>query len=84
MPSIEPVSLEAGDFTLRPGRLGDVELALAMLLDPDVRQWNPGPDEPPLNQSAIGLSGEPTGRRAPMRYGWSLMPTTHWSGMRFW
>jgi RimJ/RimL family protein N-acetyltransferase len=42
---IEHVTLSAGAFELRVPRPDDAEAALAMLQDPDVRQWNPGPDE---------------------------------------
>jgi RimJ/RimL family protein N-acetyltransferase len=41
---IEHVTLAAGDFELRPPRPDDAADALAMLQDPDVRQWNAGPE----------------------------------------
>ncbi|MEP6665753.1 MAG: GNAT family N-acetyltransferase [Nocardioidaceae bacterium] len=45
MTGIEHVTLAAGAFELRVPRPDDAEATLAMLQDPDVRQWNPGPDE---------------------------------------
>jgi RimJ/RimL family protein N-acetyltransferase len=42
---IDHLDLDAGRFELRPPEGADVEDALAMLLDPDVRQWNPGPSD---------------------------------------
>jgi RimJ/RimL family protein N-acetyltransferase len=41
---IDHVSLTAGPFALRPPRVDDAADALAMLQDPDVLQWIPGPD----------------------------------------
>ena len=45
MTAIEHVSLAAGAFELRPPIPDDAPHALAMLQDPDVLQWNPGPDD---------------------------------------
>jgi RimJ/RimL family protein N-acetyltransferase len=42
--SIEHVEIAAGRLQLRPPQDADAEDVLAMLQDPDVRQWNPGPD----------------------------------------
>jgi RimJ/RimL family protein N-acetyltransferase len=41
---IEHVTLTAGALELRPPRPDDAADALAMLQDPDVLQWNPGPE----------------------------------------
>ena len=40
---IEPVELRVDGWLLRPPRPEDTADALAMLTDPDVRQWNPVP-----------------------------------------
>jgi RimJ/RimL family protein N-acetyltransferase len=48
---IEHVTLAAGDFELRPPRPDDADDALAMLQDPDVLQWNPGPEK--LTQETV-------------------------------
>ncbi len=46
MAGIAHVILTAGALELRPPSADDAIDALAMLQDPDVRQWNPGPSEP--------------------------------------
>ncbi|MGH3507419.1 MAG: GNAT family N-acetyltransferase [Nocardioidaceae bacterium] len=47
----EPFRLPAGSVTLRPTLVSDVEAALAMFDDPDMRQWYSGPT--PLEASRI-------------------------------
>jgi RimJ/RimL family protein N-acetyltransferase len=44
MTSIEHVEIAAGRLQLRPPAENEAADALAMLLDPDVVRWNPGPD----------------------------------------
>jgi RimJ/RimL family protein N-acetyltransferase len=47
--AIEHVELRAGPWQLRPPRVEEAADSLTMMLDPDVRQWNPAPlvvDEP--------------------------------------
>lgn len=39
---MDPVTLPAGPFRLRPWRAEDVDAALAALLDPETRLWNAG------------------------------------------
>jgi RimJ/RimL family protein N-acetyltransferase len=65
MTGIGHVTLPAGTFELRPPHVAEAEHAMAMLRDPDVRQWNPGPDEITLDvvrdwlvRSADWSSGE--------------------------
>jgi RimJ/RimL family protein N-acetyltransferase len=43
MTPIEQVEIAAGRLQLRPPSESEAADALAMLLDPDVAQWNPGP-----------------------------------------
>jgi RimJ/RimL family protein N-acetyltransferase len=43
-PAIEPVEIAAGRLQLRPPTDADAPDALALLRDPDVAVWNPGPD----------------------------------------
>jgi RimJ/RimL family protein N-acetyltransferase len=43
MSGIDHVVLSAGPYILRPPADSEAEQALAMLLDPDVAQWNPAP-----------------------------------------
>jgi RimJ/RimL family protein N-acetyltransferase len=45
MTPIEPVEIAAGRLQLRPPTEQDAADALAMLLDPDIAQWNPGPEQ---------------------------------------
>jgi RimJ/RimL family protein N-acetyltransferase len=47
--AIEPVEIAAGRFQLRPPSPSESADALAMLLDPDIEQWNPGPDRTRLD-----------------------------------
>jgi RimJ/RimL family protein N-acetyltransferase len=44
MTAIEHVEIAAGRLQLRPPSESEAGDALAMLLDPDVVRWNPGPD----------------------------------------
>ena len=46
---IEPIVLNAGRFTLRPPIEDDAVDAQAMLADPDIRQWMPGPTDRSLD-----------------------------------
>src|SRR5947209_8110851 len=39
--ALEPVEIVAGRFQLRPPSLREAEDFLALVLDPDVRTWNP-------------------------------------------
>ena len=48
MTAVEQVGLDAGAFDLRVPNPDDAADALAMLQDPDVVQWNPGPGDPTL------------------------------------
>lgn len=48
MTGIEHVTLAAGVFELRPPSGEDAAEALALLRDPDVQQWVPGPPDPDL------------------------------------
>jgi RimJ/RimL family protein N-acetyltransferase len=43
--AIEPVEIAAGRLQLRPPSPADAADALAMLQDPDVALWNPGPED---------------------------------------
>jgi RimJ/RimL family protein N-acetyltransferase len=43
---VDHVSLRAGRWELRPPDPADADDARAMLLDPEVAQWNPGPLDP--------------------------------------
>jgi RimJ/RimL family protein N-acetyltransferase len=45
MTAIEHVEIAAGRLQLRPPSEEDAAEALAMLRDPDIAQWNPGPDK---------------------------------------
>ena len=45
MTAIEHVEIAAGRLQLRPPSEADAAEALAMLRDPDIAQWNPGPDK---------------------------------------
>jgi RimJ/RimL family protein N-acetyltransferase len=51
MTAIEHVTLDARRFELRPPAASDAAEALDMLLDPDVRQWHPGPPDPTLRST---------------------------------
>lgn len=51
MTPIEHVEIAAGRLQLRPPSVGEAADALAMLLDPDVVRWNPGPDRLDLEQA---------------------------------
>ena len=42
-PGIEPVELRVNDWLLRPPHAAEAADALAMVTDPEVRQWNPEP-----------------------------------------
>lgn len=44
-PPIEPVEIAAGRLQLRAPSVREAEDALAMLSDPDVARWNPGPPD---------------------------------------
>ena len=44
MTAIEHVQIAAGRLQLRPPSESEAPDALAMLLDPDIARWNPGPD----------------------------------------
>jgi RimJ/RimL family protein N-acetyltransferase len=46
---IEHVEIAAGRLQLRPPSENEASDALAMLLDPDVARWNPGPDAKDLD-----------------------------------
>jgi RimJ/RimL family protein N-acetyltransferase len=48
MTAVEHVTLDARRFELRSPVAADAADALDMLLDPDVRQWHPGPADPRL------------------------------------
>ncbi|MBA3233415.1 MAG: GNAT family N-acetyltransferase [Propionibacteriales bacterium] len=50
MSGIEHVTLVVGEFELRPPVAEDAAGALAMLQDPDVRQWDPGPTDLDLDR----------------------------------
>jgi RimJ/RimL family protein N-acetyltransferase len=52
---VEHVSLTAGRWELRPPDAADAEAARAMLLDPDVAQWNPGPAVPTVEEARSWL-----------------------------
>ena len=51
MTPIEHVEIAAGRLQLRPPSEDEAADALAMLLDPDVRLWNPGPDRLDLDEA---------------------------------
>jgi RimJ/RimL family protein N-acetyltransferase len=50
MTAIEQVEIAAGRLQLRPPSESEAADALAMLLDPDIARWNPGPDRPDLDE----------------------------------
>ena len=51
MSAVEHVRLPAGRWELRPPDPADADDARAMLLDPDVAQWNPGPLDPTAEEA---------------------------------
>jgi RimJ/RimL family protein N-acetyltransferase len=51
MTSIEHVEIAAGRLQLRPPSESEAADALAMLLDPDVVLWNPGPERLDLDEA---------------------------------
>jgi len=50
MTAIEHVEIAAGRLQLRPPSESEAADALSMLLDPDIAQWNPGPDRLDLDE----------------------------------
>jgi RimJ/RimL family protein N-acetyltransferase len=50
MTAIEQVEIAAGRLQLRPPSESEAADALAMLLDPDIARWNPGPDRLDLDE----------------------------------
>jgi RimJ/RimL family protein N-acetyltransferase len=49
--AVEHVRLPAGRWELRPPDPADADDARAMLLDPEVAQWNPGPLDPTVEEA---------------------------------
>jgi hypothetical protein len=67
MPGIDHVVLSAGPYLLQLPAESEAEQALALLLDPDVAQWNPTPTVTTLEAARdwadAGATGPGTTRR---------------------